>query len=148
MSSKTRSEQAVADTRWRASREAVLDRRFSRDRVDHGPNETSPLERSQSKGDSLGPGHIIELAAFRFSNHLRVTPTSSLACSLGASERRQFLLIRKYSQDRDANPVNSRRSKSLRPKLKVAGPFVVPNVAELVVPNETELVWPVAALAL
>ena len=30
---------------------------------------------------------------------------SSLACSLGASERRQFLLIRKYSQDRDANPL-------------------------------------------
>src|SRR5271170_2932037 len=33
------------------------------------------------------------------------TPASSLACSLGASERRQFLLIRKYSQDRDANPL-------------------------------------------
>jgi hypothetical protein len=30
---------------------------------------------------------------------------SSLACSLGASERRQFLLIQKYSQDRDANPL-------------------------------------------
>ena len=47
---------------------------------------------------------IIELAAFLF-RITSATPTSSLACSLGASERRQFLLIRKYSQDREAIPL-------------------------------------------
>jgi hypothetical protein len=47
---------------------------------------------------------IIELAAFLF-RITSATPAPSLACSLGASERRQFLLIRKYSQDREAIPL-------------------------------------------
>ena len=42
-------------------------------------------------------------SAFRITSGM--PQTSTLACSLGASERRQFLLIRKYSQDRDANPL-------------------------------------------
>jgi len=87
MSSKTRSEQAATDTRWRASREAALDRRFSRDGVDHGPNETSPRERSRSTGDSLRPRHhrtgVVSFFESRFGN-AGVEPT----CSLGASERR------------------------------------------------------------
>jgi hypothetical protein len=43
-------------------------------------------------------------SAFRITSGM--PQTSTLACSLGASERRQYLLVRKYhTQDRDSNPL-------------------------------------------
>jgi hypothetical protein len=119
----------------------VLDRRFSRDRVDHGPNETSPLERSRSKGDSLGPRHIIELAAFRFSNHLGYACVEP-GLQPGRQRAPSIFIDTKIQSGSRRKSLSSRRSKSRRwrPKLKVAGSFVVLNV--------TELAWPVAALAL
>jgi hypothetical protein len=71
VSSKTRSEQAVADTR--GERDAKPSSIGDSARIGSTTAQMKPRLSSDrdQKGGSLGPNQIIELAAFRFSNHLR-----------------------------------------------------------------------------